>query len=230
MRNARIHTATGYVKEYGYTDYTQDPTFNPAVESQVEITEGTSPPDGIPLQHVKVVVPAPTVDNPTPLGEFATMTAPEIAAVDLIFPVRIVQRKSKTAETVVTTGDTDAGGGWASVLGGSATCRPVIAANYQLLVSLDLSLVANAVWGASGPNKTAQARLTMDGTEIATWVHPFTTYETKDVTLGAALAQGAAPVFDIQIRRFGPGPASVRARRVRIEIGPTGDIGLDEGA
>lgn len=209
-RHAVIDTATGYVKRYGTVDFTLESVFKPLTETQVDINTVTQIPDGVLQEYTKVVG-----------GNFVEMTAPEKAAVDAVLPTNVVQRKIVDAETIVATGSTDATTGWASVVGGTVTARPLKAGDYQLAVAFELSLTAVAVWAAGGPDRAAQARLLLNGAEIATWVEPLNFYSRMGVTLGDVFTEGAVLTLDLQIRRFGPA-GSARARKIRLELSPVG--------
>lgn len=70
--NAVIDTANGYVKRYGYCDFSTDGSFNPGTETQEALIEATAPPDGVELYYVKIVA-----------GAFVEMTTPEKDAIDI---------------------------------------------------------------------------------------------------------------------------------------------------
>jgi hypothetical protein len=209
MQNVQILNSTGSVLSYGYSDMSANAGYNPAIHSVVQVGDDSYPPDGVPLKYVKVVDSA-----------FVEMSAVEKAAVDAVTPIATPQRKIVMAETTVATGGTDAATGFATVIGGQVTAKPVKASDYQLLVTFELALVANATWGATGPDRAAQARLMWDGGEIAGWLNPLAFYTTCTAALGAALAEGHTPTIDLQIRRFGSA-GSARARRIRLELAPT---------
>ncbi len=71
MPKAVIHTATGAVLRYGYCDFSTDGTFDPATQTQVDVTEGSVPLANIPLYYNKIVG-----------GLFVEMSAAQKAAVD----------------------------------------------------------------------------------------------------------------------------------------------------
>ena len=151
---------------------------------------------------------------PAPATPIATFTSP-------------IQRKSQAGELIVAAGAVDASTGFASVFGAPLSVAPLAAGDYQLLVSFELSLTANAVWGTSGPDRAAQARVLWNGVEIATWVTPFAQYTLLSGAASATLVDGATPQFDLQLRRFGAA-GSARMRRARVELSPiaTADISL----
>ena len=68
-----IHTATGAVLKYGYTDFSGD--YVPATESVVQMNNNSVPPIGVPLYYVKTV-------SGTPNYDFAEMSQGEKDAVD----------------------------------------------------------------------------------------------------------------------------------------------------
>jgi hypothetical protein len=209
MANVLIHTATGAVISWGAQ------AFTPGAGQSVVQAEGESFPDGAFNKYVKVAG-----------GVFVAMTAPERAAVDAVFAVRKILRVSRAAEFTVTTGQADAGAGWASVFSAPLQSPPLEAGAYQLSVSFELSLLAPAVWGAGGPNTSAQARLMMNGAEIASWISPFDQYARQTAVFSSSMAAGDAPLFDFQVRRFGAA-ATARARRVQLTITPLGTPDID---
>jgi hypothetical protein len=218
MKNAVVHNATGSVLQFGFMDFTDtqsNPYFNSATMSQVQVQDDSTVPvvNGQPvaLKYVKVLS-----------TQFVEMTALEKATVDAIAPVSSVQRILAPGETIVTTGHaSDTTTGFLTVIGGLKTSRPLVAGDYQLATTFEMALTGNAIWDNTGARSAAQARLLFNGTEIQTWVAPLATYTAFSAILGATLAEGAAPTFDLQIRRFGQAGLNARARRVRIEIAPT---------
>lgn len=206
MRNAVIKTATGSVVATGYTDFTSQLK---AGEEQVAVNPGAIEIEGVSLRYQKIVG-----------GEFVEMTESEKGIVDASTPVAVVQRKTGSPELVVANGGTDAATGFASAIGGVITSRPLKAGDYQLLVTFEMAMVANATWGATGPDRAAQARLLWNGVEIATWINPFAFYSAFSVVAGDTLAEGFQPTIDLQVRRFG-NAGSARIRRVRLELAPT---------
>lgn len=214
MKNAVIQNSTGRVLKWGGCDFRTESSFNASTMTQVALLEDAVPPTnggGVPVlnKYLKVVS-----------QQFVEMSAAEKLAVDAVFPSSAVQRASVAAETTVATGGTDAATGFSSVIGGTKTVKPVTAGDWQITVAFELSMVANATWAGTGPDRAAQARLVVNGVEQYTWVNPFTTYTTMTCVIGAALAEGATPTIDLQIRRFGSA-GSARARRIRLELAPT---------
>lgn len=218
MKNAVVQNSTGSVLQFGFGDFTDvnaNPYFNPATMSQVQVQDAATVPvvNGVPvpLKYVKVVS-----------TQFVEMTALEKAAVDAVTPTSAVQRILFANETIVTSGHaSDATTGFATVIGGVKTSSPLVAGDYQLAVTFEMSLVANAIWDNNGPRSAAQARLLWNGSELQSWVAPLAFYTTFSAILGAQLADGSTPTIDLQIRRFGLAGMNVRARRVRIELAPT---------
>ncbi len=218
MKNAVVQNATGSVLQFGFPDFTDlnaNPYFNPVTMSQVQVQDDATVPvvngTPVPLKYVKVVS-----------GQFVEMTALEKSAVDTATPTSSVQRILTPGETIVTSGHaSDATTGFASVLGGVKTSRPLTAGDYQLAVTFEMSLTGNAIWDNNGPRSAAQARLLWNGSELQSWVGPLAFYSTFSALLGAQLSEGSTPTIDLQVRRFGLAGVSVRARRVRIELAPT---------
>ena len=212
MATALITVATGSVVGWGEEDLTGRAG---AGQSVVTLQTGAAPPAGVPRKYLKVVA-----------GLFVEMTAPEKAAVDLVFPVRKVLRASRAAELTATTGNADPGNGWVSAFSAPLQSPPLEAGEYQLSVSFELALLAAAAWNATGALSGAQARLTMNGAEIGTWVWPFETYSRMGAVFSSPMAQGAAPVFDFQIRRAGAA-ATARVRKLALTITPIGTPEID---
>lgn len=212
MATALITVATGSVVGWGEEDLTGRAG---AGQSVVTLQTGAAPPAGVPRKYLKVVA-----------GLFVEMTAPEKAAVDLVFPVRKVLRASRAAELTATTGNADPGNGWVSAFSAPLQSPPLEAGEYQLSVSFELALLAAAAWNGSGAASGAQARLLMNGSEIGTWIWPFDTYTRQVGVFSAAQAAGAAPVFDFQIRRAGAA-ATARARKIVLTIKPIGSPDVD---
>lgn len=208
-KHALIQNNTTGILRYGFQDFTTDQDYNAGTMTQVNIADEAAAPDDVLIKYCKVVALL-----------IVEMTPAEKIIVDNLTPTAAVQRKIVDPETVIATGGADAVTGWASVIGGVVTTKPLIASDYQLAVAFELSLVAAAVWGAGGPDRAAQARLLMNGAEIATWVEPMHVYSRMGVTLGDVFARGTVLTFDLQIRRFGTA-GSARARRIRLELAPT---------
>lgn len=220
--NAKILNATQQVIEYGSIDYVNAPGWNGATMTQVALLDGATPPvvNGVevPLKYVKVVS-----------GVLVEMTQPEKALVDSLTPSNVVQRGSANAEQTTNTGagGADTTTGWVSVFGGPKTSLyPLIAGDWQLIVSLELALAAVASWNNAGPAAAAQARLMWNGSELHTWIWPHPLYCAFSVPVGATLAEGTKPTIDVQFRRWGTA-GTARIRRVRFELAPTtGSVAL----
>ena len=214
--NAKVLNATQQVLEYGSIDYTTAPGWNGATMTQVPLADGASPPitNGVevPLKYVKVSG-----------GQLVEMNQTEKDLVDSLTPSSAVQRITAGPEQTVNAGagGADTTTGWASVIGGMKTSRfPLIAGDWQLVVSLELALQAAGNWNNAGPDRAAQARLLWNGSEIATWVWPHPLYTGFGTVMGATLAEGVKPTIDIQLRRWGSAGVA-RIRRVRFELAPT---------
>ena len=209
-QNAVVLTSSGSVLRYGNQVFTTDGSFDAARETEVALNDDTFPPDGVPLIHVKIVA-----------GEFVEMTAPEKAIADGLYPTSVVQRKVQLGEVSVTTGGADAETGWQSAIGGAVTARAVAGGDYQLSVSFEMKLSANAAWSGSGPNRAAQARLVWNGIVLAEWLNPYAFYNVSSVVIGDSLALGLVPTIDLQMRIFGSVSGSALMQRVRMELAPT---------
>lgn len=214
--NAKILNATQQVIEYGSFDYTILPGWNGATMTQVALVDGAAPPvvNGVevPLKYVKVVS-----------GQLVEMTTGEKALVDSLTPSNVVQRGAANAEQTTNTGagGADTTTGWVSVFGGPKTSLyPLIAGDWQLIASLEISLAAVSSWNNAGPNAAAQARLMWNGSEVHTWIWPHPIYCAFSVPIGATLGEGTKPTIDIQFRRWGAA-GTARIRRVRFELAPT---------
>ncbi|UCC72336.1 MAG: hypothetical protein JSV86_18510 [Gemmatimonadota bacterium] len=72
-QNAVVDTVNGYVKRYGFCDFTGDGSFDAATETQEALSDATRPPDGVPLRYLKIVA-----------GAFVEMTTPEKATIDAV--------------------------------------------------------------------------------------------------------------------------------------------------
>lgn len=213
-RNAKILNATQQVLEFGSLDFTSAPGWNGATMTQVAIADDAAIPvvNGaeIPLKYTKVVA-----------QQFVEMTAPEKAIVDAATPTLAVQRGAANAEQQTTSGHaSDATTGWVSAIGGVKTALPLVGGDWQLIVALELALLASASWNNTGPLSAAQARIVWNGTEIYNWLWPHPHYCGFSVPLGATIAEGVRPTIDIQFRRFGLA-ATARVRRIRYELAPT---------
>jgi hypothetical protein len=138
---------------------------------------------------------------------------------------RIMQRRTANAEVVVSTGQADPGAGWVQIL--QLVSVPLEAGAYQLTCYFELSLTAVATWGASGPNRTAQARLLLNGSEVSTWVNPYDAYHRVGIATGDMVAAGATPTLSLELRRFGTA-GSARIRRCRLELQPVGSPDIDD--
>jgi len=201
MINALIHTATGSVLEWGAVSYVPSPG-----QSVMAIEDAGSFPEDTPNHYVKVVG-----------GLFVAMSPGERVAVDLTIPQRLAQRVSEPLEIQVATNETSPDGGWGNVIA-PTPCQPLLAGAYQLVCGFELALLA------SSATHTGQARLMLSGTEVATWQNPrssFTRFQFADVLV---FPTGASPTLALQIRRFGPGAGTARARRASIVLYPAAPI------
>jgi len=199
--NALINNATGAVLEWGAVDYVAGPG-----QSVATIDDAGSFPQDTPNRYVKVVS-----------GLFVAMSPGERVAVDLTIPQRRAQRVTEPLEIQVSTNETGSGGGWGDVIA-PISAQPLLAGAYQCVCGLELALLANSA------THTAQARLMLNGVEVATWQNPrsaYTRFQFQDALL---FATGAAPTLALQIRRFGPGAGTARARRASIVLYPAAPI------
>lgn len=203
MKNAVIDTATGYVKRWGFADFTTDGTFDGATETQVVLNDEAVPVADIPLHYNKIVG-----------GDFVEMTQPEKDAVDAVMPTNGVQRINAMAEQTIT------GSAFQSVFGGVRTPRPLKAGEYVLAVTFEMKLATPAVWGAGGPSKAAQVQLLLNGTEIQQWLWPHDRYNGHAFIAGRAFAEGAQPTFDLQARALAAGSEDIQVRNARMQIQP----------
>lgn len=194
--NALINVATGAVLEWGAIEYVPGPG-----QAVVKILDnGMTFPARTPNHYVKVMG-----------GFFQAMTAKERAAVDLVIPQRRAQRFVQQAETAVTTSETSPGGGWGDMIPPTAA-KPLVAGPYQIVCGFELALLVNST------EHTAQARLEIDGVEVATWHNPRSAYSRCQFIETIAFAQGTKPTFRLQIRRLGVGPGTARGRRGSISL------------
>jgi len=81
--NAVIDTANGYVKRFGYCDFSADGSFNAGTETQETLIEATAPPVGVELYYVKIVA-----------GAFVEMTTPEKDTIDVVLLPQFKSEKS----------------------------------------------------------------------------------------------------------------------------------------
>jgi hypothetical protein len=84
-KNAITSAALGYLKRWGFCDFTGDGSFDPGTEIQQAINDEASPPSGVPNYYVKVAA-----------GLLVEMTAPEKAAIDVALLQQFKEDKSRT--------------------------------------------------------------------------------------------------------------------------------------
>lgn len=203
MKNAVIDTATGYVKRWGFTDFTADGNFDGVTETQVALNDEAVPVADIPLHYNKIVG-----------GDFVEMTQPEKDAVDAVMPTNGVQRINAMAEQTIS------GSAFQSVFGGVWTPRPLKAGEYVLAVTFEMKLDSAAVWGASGPSKSAQMQLELNGAEIQQWLWPHDRYNGHAFIAGRAFVEGAQPTFNLLARALATGSQDIQVRNARMQIQP----------
>jgi hypothetical protein len=204
MINALIHNATGSVLEWGTVEYVPA-----AGQSVVQVFDASTFPEGEPNIYVKVLG-----------GFFMAMNALERRAVNLAIPQRRPQRVLHEDEELVTTNETSPGGGWGDFIP-LVTAEPLLAGPYQVVCGFELALLANSAV------HTAQARLRIDGVEVATWQNPRSPYNRCQFIDTIAFPHGATPTFSVQIRRFGAAPGTARARRGSVLIYPAPPIAVE---
>jgi len=84
-KNAVTSAALGYLKRWGFCDFTTDGSFNPGTETQQLIDDGAEPPAGVPNYYVKVAA-----------GLLVEMTAPEKSAIDVALLQQFKLEKART--------------------------------------------------------------------------------------------------------------------------------------
>lgn len=197
--NATTDTALGYVKRIWSSS---DPQFDGGTETQDTLNAPPALALGVPLHHHKVVA-----------NLVVEMTGPEKAAVDAVRPTRAVQEHNHKAEV------TKDGTSSQSVLDAAFTSKPLIAGRYELTVTAEMKMSAAATWGASGPDRTAEMVLSLDGVEVAVLHNPHDRYQLLSFVGSLDFDLADAPVFDIKIDMLGAS-ADVLARRIRMTLKP----------
>jgi hypothetical protein len=202
---ALVFNVTGSVLAWGSTEFVAGPG-----QSVASVTDQSSFPEGQENRYVKVVS-----------GRFVAMTPAERVAVDLALPFRRSHRVRRNSDVMVATGESSPGGGWGDFIP-LTTTLPLLRGSYQVTCGFELALV-----GGPAVTGRAQARLEIDGVEVATWQTPRAPYHRCEFADVIVMPTDMPHTLRLQLRRFGPGPGSAHARRGGIAIAPAAPIDME---
>lgn len=96
---------------------------------------------------------------------------------------------------------------WQNAL--SLVCPPLVAGVWAVDVRCELRLQNEADFSSGGPDRAADARLTIDGANRANWLTPWQDFDNKQASDVLSFVEGDTPTLNLDFRRRGTDTAEV---------------------